>query len=135
MNWPKSLKKRVKLREYLKRYTTFRIGGPAEFFIEPRDISDLKLLLNLLKRDKIHFRVLGAGSNILVSDSGVSGAVLRLNSPYFKKAEFRGSILEAGAGLWLNRLVSLTHKHSLSGLEFLSGIPGTVGGALAMNAG
>lgn len=135
MNWPKNLKGRVKLKEPLKKHTTFQIGGAAQFFIEPEDPGDLKLLLNLLKRDKIPFRIIGAGSNILVDDYGVNGAVLRLNSPYFKKAEFKGLNLDVGAGLLINRLVWLTHKHGLSGAEFLVGIPGTVGGALMMNAG
>jgi len=136
MNWRKSLiRGRVKQREPLKGYTTFRIGGPARYFIEPADIDDLKLLLGILKRGRINFLLLGAGSNLLVADRGVAKAVIHLGSPPFKAVRIRGNMLEAGAGALLGSVIAKAAQQGLSGLEFLTGIPGTVGGALAMNAG
>jgi UDP-N-acetylmuramate dehydrogenase len=135
MNWRKDLKGKVLLGEPLSKHTTFKIGGPAEFFIKPRDVHDLKLLLRGLKKYKMPILLLGAGSNILVGDKGIKAIVLKLDSPYFKKIIFRHNGLEAGCGLRLRQLVGLTKQRGLTGAEFLAGIPGTVGGALAMNAG
>ena len=135
MNWWKSLKGKVKLQEPLKKHTAFKIGGPAKYFIEPNDIRDLKLLLNLLKRYKIPFWVMGAASNILVSDNGIYGAVLRLSSPYFKKVVLKDNSFTLGSGVLLNQVVLSAQRYGLSGVEFLAGIPGTLGGALIMNAG
>lgn len=135
MNWQKNLKGKIKPGEPLKRHTTFKIGGPAEFFIKPKGISDLKLLLKGLKSDKIPILVIGAGSNILAADKGIKAAVLKLNAPDFRKVSFRGNYLNAGSGLMLQQLLSLAVKRGLSGMEFLAGIPGTLGGALVMNAG
>jgi len=135
MNWWKCLKGRVKLNEPLRTHTTFGIGGSAKFFIEPRNEEDLKSLLNILKRYNISFLVMGAGSNILVCDKGVGGVVLRLSSPYFKKIKIRDNHIEAGAGASLGSVINQAKEHGLSGLEFLVAIPGTMGGALTMNAG
>ena len=135
MNWWKNLKGKVRRNELLKHHTTFKIGGPAKFFIEPKDADELRLLLNLLKRYKLSTFVIGAGSNILISDKGINGAVLRLNSAYFKKINRKGNSLTVGSGTLLNQALSLCKRCGLSGLEFLVGIPGTVGGALVMNAG
>jgi UDP-N-acetylmuramate dehydrogenase len=135
MNWWEELKGKVKLGEPLKAHTTFKIGGAAKFFIEPKDIDDLKLLLNLLKRYKIPFLIIGAGSNILASDKGVNAAVVSLNSAYFKKIRFKNGYLEVGSGTCLSQLIFAAERRGLAGLEFLIGIPGTVGGALVMNAG
>ena len=98
MNWWKSLKGKVRRKEPLSRHTTFKIGGPAEFFIEPRDAADLKLLLDSAKRYRIPLSVIGSGSNILANDRGFKGIVLRLNSPFFKTLEFKGDFCQAGAG-------------------------------------
>jgi UDP-N-acetylmuramate dehydrogenase len=135
MNWWKGLKVKVKLNEPMKAYTTFKIGGPARYFIEPFDAEALKLLLKTLKRYNIPFLVMGAGSNILANDKGVAAAVLRLNAASFKKISIRNHCIDAGAAAMLGRIIACAQKHGLSGLEFLAGIPGTVGGALAMNAG
>lgn len=116
-------------------HTTFKIGGPAKFFIEPKDSAELRLTLSYARKYKVPLFVIGAGSNILISDKGVAGIVLRLRSPYFRKLIFNGEHLEAGSGVMLNQLLNATQKQGLSGLEFLAGIPGTVGGALIMNAG
>jgi UDP-N-acetylmuramate dehydrogenase len=135
MNWLRGLKVRVKEKEPLKRHTTFKIGGPAEFFAQPKDITDLKLLLKLAKKHKLRPLILGAGSNILVSESGVKALVIKLDSAFFKRISSKGNILSCGSGVMLPRLIMYSKRHSLSGLELLAGIPGSVGGALAMNAG
>ena len=135
MNWRKELKGRVRLKEPLKKHTTFKIGGPAKFFIEPRDLEDLKQLLIICKRYKMPFFVIGSGSNILVSDQGLNAAVFRLSASFFKTLKFDGCYLEAGSGASLNQVIKKCAKQGLSGAEFLIGIPGTVGGAIMMNAG
>lgn len=135
MNWLKGFRGSVKLKERLSGHTSFKIGGPCDYFLEPEDKEDLKLLLGRLKRYKIPFLVLGAGTNILVSDKGVRKAVIRLSSPDFTRLTRKGNYVEAGAGCFLARFISFTKKQGLGGNEFLSGIPGTIGGALTMNAG
>jgi len=134
-NWLKGLQGNSKPSEPLKYHTTFKIGGPARFFIEPKDTVDLKLLISAAKRYKIKISLIGAGSNILASDKGVNAAVVHLGAPYFKRLAFKKNIVEAGAGVPLSRLVNSAARQGLTGLEFLAGIPATVGGALAMNAG
>ncbi|MFH1888596.1 MAG: FAD-binding protein [Candidatus Omnitrophota bacterium] len=135
MNWWKRLKGRVKLAEPLNNYTTFKIGGPAELLVEPKDPDDLKLLLKSAKRHNLPLFVIGAGSNLLVSDKGISGVVVRLSAPYFNKLSRKANYLEVGSGVSLDRVIIFARDHGLSGAEFLAGIPATVGGALAMNAG
>lgn len=135
MSWWKKLKGRLKAEEPLKRHTTLRTGGPVKFFIQPADIRDLKLLITCSKRDKIPLSVIGAGSNILAGDKRLRRMVIKLSSPFFKEISFKENLVEAGSGLMLAKLVSETARRGLSGAEFLSGIPGTLGGALAMNAG
>ncbi len=135
MKWWKPLKGKVKLKEPLKKHVTFGVGGAADFFIRPKDRQDLKLLLSLLKRGKMPFLLIGSGSNILAGDKGVRAAVVSLDAPDFKKITLAGNILEAGCGVSLGRVIQAAQRSGLSGLEFLSGIPGTIGGALAMNAG
>ena len=92
-------------------------------------------LVNLANTKRIPLRVIGAGSNILVDDRGIKGMVVKLNSPYFKRIAVNQQLISAGAGLSLNRLVRCAKEFGLSGFELLAGIPGTVGGALIMNAG
>jgi len=135
MNWLKSLKGKVGFKEPLKNHTTFRIGGPAKFFIEPSDCQDLKQILAFAKKNHLRIFLLGAGSNILASDEGIEGIVLKLNSLYFRKIVKKNCSLEVGSGCLLGELLKFALKQGLSGMEFLAGIPGTVGGALAMNAG
>ena len=135
MNWWKRLKGRLKLEEPLSKHTTLRTGGPVKFFIQPADTQDLKLLITSAKRYKIPLSVIGAGSNILAGDKRLRRMAVSLSSPFFKEIAFKGNLVEAGSGLMLAKLVSETAKRGLSGAEFLSGIPGTLGGALVMNAG
>ncbi|KPK98117.1 MAG: hypothetical protein AMJ95_05820 [Omnitrophica WOR_2 bacterium SM23_72] len=129
------IKGKIRKKEPLSRHTTFRIGGPAKFFVEPRDLSDLKTLINWVRVQKIPLLVIGAGSNILASDRGIETCVVRLSTPFFKKISFSPDGLVVGSGLSLAKLIGFARSRSLSGLEFLVGIPGTVGGALVMNAG
>lgn len=116
-------------------HTTFKLGGPAKFFIEPKDTAELRLILGYVRKYKLSLFVIGAGSNILIRDKGIDGVVLQLSSPYFREFIFNGKHLKAGSGVMLSQLLNATEKQGLSGLEFLAGIPATVGGALIMNAG
>ena len=133
MNWPKELK--VRVNHPLKDKNTFRVGGSAQFFSEPIDAAELSLLIKLAGKNKIPAYTLGAGSNLLISDKGVKGLVLRLNSPYFKNISREKEFIRAGSGVMLGELIRFAKSKSLQGAEFLTGIPGTLGGALAMNAG
>ncbi len=125
----------IKEGEPLMSHTTFKIGGPAKYFIEPEDSNDLKLLVKLSRKYKIPFLIIGAGSNLLVSDRGVNGIVIKLNSQNFKELSFDNNSVMAGSGCLLSQVIKNSQKRCLSGMEFLAGIPGTVGGALVMNAG
>jgi len=119
----------------MKEHTFFKIGGPAKYFVEPKDGPELKSLLSSIKRYNMPLLVIGGGSNILVNDKGLRAIVLCLNSPIFKKISFQGNHVFVASGASLSQVLRLAQKQGLSGLEFLSGIPGRVGGALAMNAG
>lgn len=135
MYWYKSIKGKVRLSEPLSKHTSFKIGGPAKYFIEPTDYRDLQSVLLLLKKRRIPFSVIGSGSNILASDKGVERAVLHLGSACFKRLKIKGNLIEAGAGVRLSELVVRSRRKGLAGFEFLAGIPGSVGGSLVMNAG
>jgi len=133
MNWPKELKVRVKYP--LKDKTTFRIGGAAQFFCEPKDAGELKSLIQEAKKNKLPVHILGAGSNLLISDNGVKGLVIKLSSPFFRGLSSERGYIRAGSGATLGQIIKFAQSKSLQGLEFLVGLPGTLGGALAMNAG
>ncbi len=129
------VKGRVKFKEPLSLHTTFRIGGKASFFIEPEDVVDLRRVVVSAKRSQMPLKIIGAGSNILVRDEGVEAAVLKLSAPFFWKTSFDRERVRAGSGISLGRLQQTARARSLSGVEFLAGIPGSLGGALVMNAG
>jgi len=135
MRWPKNLDKKIKLRVKLSGYTTFKIGGAARFFFQPDSLKELRDVLVFAKNKVIPVFILGAGSNILVSDSGLDGLVIKLSSRDFKLLSINGVYMQAGCGFKLNQLLTEAKNKSLSGLEFLAGIPGTLGGALSGNAG
>lgn len=135
MLWPKSLSKKIKTKVSLANYTTFKIGGPAEYFFEPKNIKSLQAALVFAKQTSRSIFILGAGSNILASDTGLNGLVIRLNNKNFRKIFCDGNYVVAGAGLRLNTLILFSKQKNLSGLEFLVGIPGTLGGCLMGNAG
>lgn len=120
--------------EPLARWTTLRLGGPAEFFFEPRTPDDLWKLLTRLDEDGVPYRMLGGGANVLAPDGGVAGAVIHTGSMrrIFRDGELG---LRAWAGATNQQLVRAAAEHGLSGVEELIGVPGHVGGSLAMNAG
>ena len=122
----------VRPGEPLARYTTFRIGGPAELLVAAASERALRRLLQVL--DGEPYQLLGLGSNVLVPDEGLSGVVLRLVGG-FRRVRLDGTAVEAGGGVPLGRLARQTADASLAGLEALSGFPSTVGGAVYMNAG
>jgi len=113
----------------------FRLGGPAAYFAKPRGIEDLRALLKRAADAEIPFRLLGGGSNVLVRDAGAQALVIQMESPFFSDVKVDGNRVTAGAAVPLTALISQTARAGLAGLEVLTGIPGTVGGALIGNAG
>jgi UDP-N-acetylmuramate dehydrogenase len=124
----------VRREEPMGRHTTYRIGGPAALYIVCDSVADLSRVLEVLAEEQMEWTVLGKGSNVLVSDAGYDGAVLVLGKE-FKRHRTEETQVRSGAGVILAALVQDAYSRGLSGLEFAVGIPGTVGGALAMNAG
>jgi len=124
----------VKRDELMSRHTTFRIGGPAALFVECATIADLALSTDVCEREGIEWTVLGKGSNVLASDEGYDGAVLVLGRD-FRRHVVEGGHVRSGSGVALAGLVQEAFNIGLTGFEFAVGIPGTLGGALAMNAG
>lgn len=135
MNWQGSLGKKIRQDVCLSAFTTFKIGGKARFYFEPRDARELSRAVCSAAKKKLKLLLLGAGSNLLISDRGVNALVMRLSSFYFTRLRIEGEIIRAAAGVKLSSLLLAASKRGLSGLEFSAGIPGTIGGALAMNAG
>lgn len=125
----------VRRGEPLAMHTWFQLGGPAEYFAEPRDLDQLIALLKRCRDEEIPVRVLGQGSNILVRDEGVPGMVLRLIAPAFANITVDGQMVTAGGGALLGRVITTAVHEGLAGLEAMIGIPGTLGGALHGNAG
>ena len=123
-----------KENEPLAAHCTFKIGGPARLFVQPIDHAQLCRTVALCKAQGVRYYLLGNGSNILFADEGYDGAVLDISSMQ-DTAEVHGTQLTAGAGVRLSALCKTALEHSLTGLEFAYGIPGTVGGAVYMNAG
>jgi UDP-N-acetylmuramate dehydrogenase len=123
---------KLKKNEPLSRHTTFRIGGPAKYFIEAKTAEELALALDFARENKLKTFFLGKGSNVLFSDKGFEGVVIK---PAFSRVVIKNETMIAEAGASLHKIVNLAMNHSLSGLEGVVGIPGSVGGAVAMNAG
>ncbi|MDR3317048.1 MAG: UDP-N-acetylmuramate dehydrogenase [Puniceicoccales bacterium] len=115
--------------------TTLRIGGPARFFAEPETLESLRRLLHCARLADLKYFIIGAGSNLLVGDSGYGGLVLRLQGNFWKHCVLGADCIRVGAGLPLKRLADFCREHSIGGFEFCSGIPGTMGGAVLINAG
>lgn len=124
---------KYKLNEPMSAHTSFKIGGPADIFAEPKNKSELSDLLKKAAELNIKTFILGKGSNLLISDSGMEGAVLSLSG--MNGVEVRGNELTAMAGTALSEVCRTAAENGLTGLEFAYGIPGSVGGALFMNAG
>ncbi|NRD78785.1 UDP-N-acetylmuramate dehydrogenase [Bacillus sp. BRMEA1] len=125
---------KVKSNELLSQHTTIKIGGPADLFIEPSSVENLKKVMDVIRQNNIQWRAIGRGSNLLVSDKGIEGAVIKLGSG-IDNLEINGAEITVGGGYSLVSLSTFISKKGLSGLEFASGIPGSVGGAVYMNAG
>jgi UDP-N-acetylmuramate dehydrogenase len=119
----------------LQRYTSFRTGGEAEIFVEPLGILELKRVLQFCKNKQKKVFIFGKGTNLLIGDSGVKGVVIHLGGINFKNVERNGKYVLSGAGVNLSQLIRAAALSGFSGLEALAGIPGTVGGAVMMNAG
>ena len=118
----------------LSQYTTFQIGGPADFMVTPANEEQLSQCLALCHQENVPIFVLGRGSNVLVSDAGFRGVVIRIGSD-FQNVEFEENMVMAQSGILLSKLSRLLLERELAGFEFASGIPGTLGGAIYMNAG
>lgn len=119
----------------LAPHTWYRLGGPADYFIRPRNVKDLKEIVRRCNENHLRMFVLGFGSNLLVSDEGVRGAVIKFQGEEFGRTQFEGPKVTAWAGAELSKLVLDCVEKGLSGVEGLTGIPGSVGGAVRMNAG
>jgi len=125
----------TKRREPLAPYTHLRIGGPAEFLVQPRTTDELRSVLRHCKSKQIPLRMLGGGFNLLVRDDPVPGVVMRLTGPEFSAIETRGKTIRSAGGAQLFDLIAASVKAGLSGLETLIGIRGTVGGSVRCNVG
>lgn len=125
----------VRRDEPLAKRTTLRVGGPADYYVEPSSEADLTRLLQYCKEHNLKFTVLGRGSNLLIRDGGICGVVICLNHANFSRLEIKGDKIHAGAGVKLKTLAVEARRAGLAGLEFLEGIPGSLGGSLRMNAG
>jgi UDP-N-acetylenolpyruvoylglucosamine reductase len=125
----------IRRDEPLAKHTTLRLGGPADVYVEPASEADLAAILKFCAGRDLPFFMLGRGSNLLVRDGGVRGVVICLAHPHFSRIEIIGGRLHCGAGAKLKNVSVEAKRNNLSGVEFLEGIPGSVGGALRMNAG
>lgn len=125
---------RIRTDEPMKMHTTFRVGGPADYFLMPESPEEVQKLIRLCKKEEVPFYVIGNGSNLLVSDQGYRGVILQI---YRNMSQIRveGNVLKAQAGALLSAIAARAYENSLTGFEFAAGIPGTIGGASVMNAG
>ncbi|MEI7929694.1 MAG: UDP-N-acetylmuramate dehydrogenase, partial [Verrucomicrobiales bacterium] len=124
-----------KLYEPMRRHTTLLVGGPAQFWLEPHTFEAFAALVNYCRDRSIAVRVVGRGSNLLVRDGGIRGAVIHPNGGVFSEVKVVDGLLVAGAGVRLKKLASTAGDAGIGGFEWMEGIPGNVGGALRMNAG
>ncbi|MCY6483294.1 UDP-N-acetylmuramate dehydrogenase [Clostridium aestuarii] len=123
----------IKVNALMKKYTSFKVGGPADILVTPTNYEQVKEIINFCKKNSITYYVIGNGTNLVVRDGGIRGVVINLSR--LDKLSVDGEILSTQAGALLSSAAKLALKHSLKGLEFANGIPGSVGGAVAMNAG
>lgn len=121
-------------REPMSKHTSFRIGGPADLFVQPANEEELWNALHLARQEKVPFFIVGNGSNLLVSDEGFRGMILHTGG-MLKDISVEGDVIYAQAGALLSTVAKTALEHGLAGMEFAAGIPGTLGGAVCMNAG
>ncbi|MCK5081043.1 MAG: FAD-binding protein, partial [Candidatus Moranbacteria bacterium] len=124
---------KIQEKVLLKDYSTFKIGGPAKYFTEVKDLKELKDSIKWARKEKEKFMILGGGSNILFHDEGFNGLVIKLVNDKIKLVD--ETTVSCEAGVMLGGLVSFSIENNLAGLEWAAGIPGTVGGAIRGNAG
>lgn len=124
----------VKVNEPMKKHITFRVGGPADYFLTPENVEQVQKIVKFLKKNNIPYYIVGNGSNLLVGDLGYRGAIIQI---YQKMNQIRtdGEYIYADAGALLSKIAAEALSKELTGFEFASGIPGTLGGAVMMNAG
>lgn len=125
----------VRTDEPMDVHTTFHIGGRADYFVMPSSVDELRELLKFLKANKVYYYIIGNGSNLLVSDAGFRGVIIQLADAFDGVAVIDDTTVEVMSGMLLSRLGRRLADRGLSGFEFATGIPGTVGGAVRMNAG
>lgn len=125
----------IRRDEILAKRTTLRVGGPADLYVEPATEADLAKVLTFCRERRRRFFILGRGSNLLVRDGGFRGVVICLMQPHFSRIEVAGQQLTCGVGAKLKQVANEARRNGIGGLEFLEGIPGSLGGALRMNAG
>jgi len=128
------IKGRVLFDAPMRQFTSMKVGGPADSLLFPKDVEELRKVIRYARRKKIPLFILGKGTNLVVRDKGVRGWVISLTQG-MKKIQTHGEVVEAEAGLSLQRLVQFSLGKGLAGLEPFFGIPGTIGGGVAMNAG
>ncbi|RDY25948.1 UDP-N-acetylmuramate dehydrogenase [Romboutsia weinsteinii] len=124
----------IKMDEPMKKHISFKVGGPADILVTPRTEEQLKAVLNLIKEKNTPYLIIGNGSNLLIKDGGIRGIVIELSNN-FNSFKIEGNKVEVQAGALLSIVGKAVLKEELKGFEFAAGIPGTLGGALAMNAG
>ncbi len=124
----------ISLDEPLSKYTWMKVGGSADYYLEPADQNDLVDIVNYLQQNNFPYLILGRGSNVVVSDDGIRGVVINLESA-LQSLRLQGDCVVAEAGVWLQKFVDFCIQHEFAGVEMLAGIPGTIGGAVVMNAG
>ncbi len=128
-------KDRILLNEEMKNHTSFKIGGACDLMIKPKSINEITNSIKIFKNENFPYIVLGKGSNILVSDSGIRGAVIKLGDDFSSIDIVEKNIISARSGISLRNLAEFCAENNLGGLEFAHGIPGSLGGATTMNAG
>lgn len=136
LNLQNICKEKVIQNEPMSKHTSFKIGGVADFFVKPSSIEEIGLIQNYAKNNNIPLYIIGNGSNLLVSDKGLKGIVAKLKLEEVEiEDEKENVIVSLGAGVKLSAIAHILMEKSISGMEELSGIPGTIGGAIRMNAG
>jgi UDP-N-acetylmuramate dehydrogenase len=125
----------IRISEQLSGHTWLRIGGPADYYVEPLDKDDAVSVVQFFREQSFPFMIIGRGSNLLVSDEGYRGAIINLEQALSRLTKNGGDVITAEAGVRLSAFVDFCVKDGFAGAEMLAGIPGTIGGAIRMNAG
>ncbi|HYE08774.1 MAG TPA: UDP-N-acetylmuramate dehydrogenase [Patescibacteria group bacterium] len=124
----------IKYNEPMSQHTSFKVGGPADILIEPTEVEELKKALSFVRKHQLPYYIIGNGTNLLVGDKGIRGVVIKVGES-FGDIEITGEEVIAECGVLLSTLSKVVARNTMTGLEFASGIPGFLGGAIAMNAG